>query len=72
MQGYGIRDQQQKNGVGSERWQRRDLGSALLYGDQDPVVRHNNKDYDILNAPYLEEPASIFQLSCIFAVTVWY
>ena len=33
------------------------------------VVRHNNKDHKILKCALLEEPANIFQFSCIFAVT---
>ena len=35
---------------------------------KDPVVQHNNKDPNILKCALLEEPANIFQFSCIFAV----
>ena len=72
---YGIRDQLQKMGwdLGS---QHRDLGGKPWDGDQhyckeirDSVVRHNNKDHNILKCALLEEPSNIFQFSCIFAVT---
>ena len=51
MLGYGIRDQQQKNGVDP-----RDDSAGIwdqhnCMGIRDPVVRHNNKDCITLNAP---------------------
>ena len=47
----------------------RGMGQHYCKEIRDSVVRHNNKDHNILKCALLEEPSNIFQFSCIFAVT---